>query len=50
MVHPDAIVRNVGARPGDALVLTKPLGIGIITTAIKRGLASPTTHRARGRR
>ena len=36
VVHPDRIVRNVGARPGDALVLTKPLGTGIITTASKR--------------
>jgi selenide,water dikinase len=36
-------MRNVGARPGDWLVLTKPLGIGIITTAIKRGLASAET-------
>ena len=35
-IHPDRIVRNVGARPGDALVLTKPLGTGIITTAAKR--------------
>lgn len=40
IVHPGRVLRNVGARPGDALVLTKPLGIGIITTAIKRGLAS----------
>lgn len=39
-VHPDRVVRNVGARPGDVLILTKPLGIGILTTAIKRGLAS----------
>lgn len=39
MVHPERVVRNVGARPGDALVLTKPLGLGILTTAIKRGLA-----------
>jgi selenide,water dikinase len=39
-VHPDRVVRNVGARPGDALILTKPIGIGILTTAIKRGLAS----------
>ena len=39
-VHPARVIRNVGARPGDALVLTKPLGIGILTTAIKRGLAS----------
>jgi selenide,water dikinase len=39
-VHPARVMRNVGARPGDALVLTKPLGLGILTTAIKRGLAS----------
>jgi selenide,water dikinase len=39
-VHPDRVMRNVGARPGDALILTKPIGIGILTTAIKRGLAS----------
>lgn len=42
-VHPTRIMRNVGARPGDALVLTKPLGIGILTTAIKRSMASPST-------
>ncbi len=42
-VHPGRIMRNVGAQPGDALLLTKPLGIGIITTAIKRGLASEET-------
>ena len=36
LVHPDRVVRNVGARPGDQLVLTKPLGIGIITTGIKQ--------------
>jgi selenide,water dikinase len=39
-VHPSRIVRNVGAQPGDVLLLTKPLGIGILTTAIKRGVAS----------
>jgi selenide,water dikinase len=34
------VVRNAGARPGDALVLTKPLGLGILTTALKRELVS----------
>src|SRR5262245_64075126 len=40
LVHPDRVWRNVGARPGDALVLTKPLGTGIISTAIKQAKAS----------
>jgi selenide,water dikinase len=40
LVHPDKILRNVGARPGDALLLTKPLGSGIVTTAVKREVAS----------
>jgi len=40
IVHPDGVVRNVGARPGDQLVLTKPLGIGVITTGIKQGKTS----------
>ena len=39
LVHPDRILRNVGARPGDVLLLTKPLGSGIISTAIKRAIA-----------
>jgi selenide,water dikinase len=37
VVHPDRIVRNAGAKPGDVLFLTKPLGSGILTTALKRG-------------
>jgi len=37
-VHPDRIVRNRGAQPGDVLVLTKPLGTGVLTTALKRDL------------
>ncbi len=39
-VETDRVVRNAGARPGDALVLTKPLGLGILTTALKRDLLS----------
>ncbi|MCX6244776.1 MAG: selenide, water dikinase SelD [Bacteroidetes bacterium] len=39
-IDPARILLNSGAKPGDALVLTKPLGTGIITTAIKRGVAS----------
>ena len=42
VVHPDRVLRNVGARPGDRLLLTKPLGSGIVTTAIKRELAPKT--------
>lgn len=45
IVHPDRIVTNATARPGDVLVLTKPLGTGIITTAIKRGRPSAATVR-----
>jgi selenide,water dikinase len=41
IVHPDRIWRNVGARPGDVLVLTKPLGTAIVTTAVKRGADVP---------
>jgi selenide, water dikinase len=37
VVHPDAILTNAGGRAGDALVLTKPLGVGAIATARKRG-------------
>lgn len=40
LVHPDRILRNSTARVGDHLILTKPLGMGIISTAIKRELAS----------
>lgn len=40
-VHPDRILRNVGALPGDVLVLSKPLGAGILTTALKADLISP---------
>lgn len=40
-VHPGRVLTNSGARPGDVLLLTKPLGIGILTTAAKVDLASP---------
>jgi len=41
MVHPDRIWTNSGARAGDILILTKPIGTGVISTAIKRGVAEP---------
>lgn len=40
LVHPDRMMTNAFAKPGDVLVLTKPLGTGILTTGIKRGLVS----------
>ena len=43
LVEPGRQVTNAGARPGDRLVLTKPLGSGIITTAGKNGVADPDT-------
>ena len=46
VVHPNRVIRNVGVREGDVLVLTKPLGTGIITTALKRGKASRGSVRA----
>ena len=41
IVHPDRVLLNRGARPGDRLILTKPLGTGIAGTAIKAGMAGP---------
>lgn len=40
-VHPERVFANAGAKPGDALVLTKALGTGVISTAIKKGAAQP---------
>src|SRR5712691_6069431 len=40
-VHPDRIFTNAGAEPGDDLVLTKPIGLGVISTAVKRDAATP---------
>ena len=45
LVHPQRVLRNGGARPGDVLVLTKPLGTGILSTAIKGGLTGAETER-----
>src|SRR5450756_415234 len=42
VVAPDAVVRNSTARPGDVLYLTKPIGTGLVTTALKRGLIDET--------
>jgi len=39
IVHPEKAWKNIGAQPGDVLILTKPLGTGIISTAVKSGLA-----------
>jgi len=39
LVHPDRVLTKAGARPGDVLLLTKPLGVGIITTALKGEVA-----------
>jgi selenide,water dikinase len=41
MVHPGRILTKGGAQPGDLLILTKPLGTGTITTAVKRGTVEP---------
>jgi selenide,water dikinase len=40
-VHPDRVVTNAGARPGNRLLLTKPIGTGVLATAIKGGVATP---------
>jgi selenide,water dikinase len=44
-VHPDRIMTHEGARAGDVLFLTKPLGSGLVATAIKRGLCPPALER-----
>ena len=44
--HPDFLLTNAGARPGDQLILTKPIGNGILATAGKRGQLSPDAQRA----
>lgn len=46
IVNPQKIWRNVGARPGDVLIFTKPLGTGVITTALKKDKATPQSLEA----
>ena len=46
LVHPDRVLRNVGARAGDRLVLTKGLGVGILGAALKRGELSDAGYAA----
>jgi len=41
LAHPQRFLTNAGAQPGDRLVLTKPLGLGLVATAFKGGLAEP---------
>ncbi|MDD3010613.1 MAG: selenide, water dikinase SelD [Bacteroidales bacterium] len=45
IVDPQKVIKNYGALPGDCLILTKPLGLGILTTAIKRGLVEVPTEK-----
>jgi selenide, water dikinase len=46
IVEPEKIIKNSGARPGDCLILTKPIGTGVISTGIKFGKASEKAARA----
>jgi selenide,water dikinase len=49
VVHPNHIVRNCGAVAGDVVVLTKPLGSGVISTAVRAGKATPAMTDALGK-
>lgn len=44
LIDPKRVVTNAGAMPGDALILTKPIGTGAINTAVKRGIVRPETE------
>jgi selenide,water dikinase len=46
-VHPDEVITNAGGQPGDELVLTKPLGAGAVSTAVKRGIGAPLEEAVR---
>ena len=49
LIHPDRIKTNAGARPGDALVFTKRIGTGVISTALKQGIAKDADVEAAAR-
>lgn len=44
IVHPDKVLKNYGAETGDILILTKPIGLGVVNTAIKAGIASKEAY------
>ena len=44
-VHPNKVLKNIGGRPGDVVILTKPLGTGIISTAIKAGMVDKNVEK-----
>lgn len=44
VMNPSKVKRNIGAKPGDVLILTKPIGLGIIATATKRGVTDEETR------
>jgi selenide, water dikinase len=45
VVHPDRVLTNAGAQPGDAIILTKPIGTGVLVTAIKGALLTDSAAR-----
>ena len=44
-VHPDKVLKNVGAKPGDLLILTKAIGTGVLTTGVKAGMVSEADYK-----
>ncbi|MFL6373131.1 MAG: selenide, water dikinase SelD [Pyrinomonadaceae bacterium] len=46
VIDPAHVITNSGAKPGDVLILTKPIGTGAINTAVKNGIAAPATEKA----
>jgi selenide, water dikinase len=44
-VHPNKVLKNIGSRPGDVVILTKPLGTGIISTTIKAGMVDKNVEK-----